>query len=257
MTNSIAFVAVMLSLCVAVGCAKKATPEEARKACSKWSAIQQAMAETMGRARSASEEPAMSVASSISIGPSLPVSSPTRTRLIASGSKPITAVAVRHLVEAGRLRLEEKVVDVLELKPVPGKVMDERLKKVTTLTATHSLVASGSGLFNITARAYKGLEMKADSAFYYIQPPVTTEDPPAGLKAGVNITGDNSATFMLYAPGKNNVFVLGDFNGWVFRDEGYMKKSSDGKWWKADSNATESAGSGGLGVAGSGSSSRR
>ncbi len=44
MTNSIAFLTVMLSLCVAVGCAKKATPEEARKACSKWSAFQQAMA---------------------------------------------------------------------------------------------------------------------------------------------------------------------------------------------------------------------
>ena len=46
-----------------------------------------------------------------------------------------------------------------------------RLKKVTTLTATHTLVATGSGLFKITARAYKGLEMKEDSAFYYIQPP--------------------------------------------------------------------------------------
>ena len=109
-----------------------------------------------------------------------------------------------------------------------------RLKKVTTLTATHTLVATGSGLFKITARAYKGLEMKEDSAFYYIQPSVTIEDPPAGMKAGVNITGDNSATFMLYAPGKNNVFVLGDFNGWVFRDEGYMKKSSDGKWFWAE-----------------------
>ncbi|MCU0377409.1 MAG: alpha-amylase family glycosyl hydrolase [Bacteroidales bacterium] len=111
---------------------------------------------------------------------------------------------------------------------------NERLKKVTTLTATHTLTASGSGLFKITARAYKDLVKKEDSAFYYIQPPVVIADPPADMKAGVNITGDNSALFMLYAPGKNNVFVLGDFNGWVFRDEGYMKKSSDGKWFWAE-----------------------
>lgn len=56
MTNSIAFVAVMLSLFVAVGCAKKATPEEARNACSKWSAIQQAMA-----AQERSEDPVETV----------------------------------------------------------------------------------------------------------------------------------------------------------------------------------------------------
>jgi 1,4-alpha-glucan branching enzyme len=73
--------------------------------------------------------------------------------------------------------------------------------------------------------------MKEDSAFYFIKPPPTVEDAPSAMKPGVNITGDNSALFLLYAPGKDNVFVLGDFNGWVFRDDGYMKKSSDGNWF--------------------------
>lgn len=106
-----------------------------------------------------------------------------------------------------------------------------RLKKVTGLTASHSLTASGSGLFKIVARAWKDNIMKEDSAFYYIRPPVTVAAVPAGLDPGVNITGDNSAAFLLYAPGKDNVFVTGDFNKWLFCDEGYMKKSPDGKWF--------------------------
>ena len=50
---------------------------------------------------------------------------------IGSVSKPITAVAILHLVEEGKLRLDEKIVDVLNLAPVKGKTMDERLKNVT------------------------------------------------------------------------------------------------------------------------------
>ncbi|MCJ7449724.1 MAG: alpha-amylase family glycosyl hydrolase [Bacteroidales bacterium] len=108
-----------------------------------------------------------------------------------------------------------------------------RLKKVTELTSTYSLTATGTGLFKIVARAWSDLIMKEDSVFYFIKPPVTVEEVPQGLKSGLNVTGDNSAAFLLYAPGKNNVFVLADFNGWVFRDEGYMKRSSDGNWfWK-------------------------
>jgi glycosidase len=108
-----------------------------------------------------------------------------------------------------------------------------RLKKVTTLTTTHNLTATGTGLFKVVARAYYNLGIKEDSVFYYIKPTVIVEDVPAGLDPGVNITGDNSATFVLYAPGKDNVFVLGDFNNWLFCDDGFMKKSADGKWWLA------------------------
>jgi len=112
------------------------------------------------------------------------------------------------------------------------------LKKVYELNATHTLVASGTGLFKIVARAYNGTVMKEDSVFYYIKPGVTVEDVPAGLEPGVNITGDNSATFVLYAPGKDNVFVVGDFNNWVFSDEGFMKKSPDGRFWLAVTGLT-------------------
>lgn len=52
---------------------------------------------------------------------------------IASISKPITAVAILQLVEQGKLRLDSRVVDLLDIKPhiEEGKTADPRLKGIT------------------------------------------------------------------------------------------------------------------------------
>lgn len=52
---------------------------------------------------------------------------------IASVSKPITAVAVLQLVQQGKLNLNDKVVDILDLSPMPGQTADARLADVTVL----------------------------------------------------------------------------------------------------------------------------
>src|SRR5262245_34574588 len=52
---------------------------------------------------------------------------------IASISKPITAAAVLHLVERGKLKLDDKAFAILKLKPVlePGTQEDPRLAQIT------------------------------------------------------------------------------------------------------------------------------
>jgi glycosidase len=107
-----------------------------------------------------------------------------------------------------------------------------QLKKVTETTLNHTVTATGSGSFKLVARAWKDNVAKADSAYYFIRTATVTQDVPAGLRPGVNITGDNSATFLLYAPYKSNVFVMGDFNNWIHSSEGFMKRSPDGnRYW--------------------------
>ncbi len=105
------------------------------------------------------------------------------------------------------------------------------IKKVTETTLSHAVTATGSGGFKLVARAWKDNVAKADSAYYFIRTATVTQDVPAGLRPGVNITGDNSAAFLLYAPSKSNVFVMGDFNNWVHSSEGFMKRSPDGNWY--------------------------
>lgn len=105
------------------------------------------------------------------------------------------------------------------------------LKKVTGTTLAHTVTAAGSGSFKLLVKAWSDNVMKADSAYYFIRTAAVTASVPAGLKPGVNITGDNTASLLLYAPYKSSVFVMGDFNNWVHISEGFMKRSPDGNWY--------------------------
>ncbi len=108
---------------------------------------------------------------------------------------------------------------------------EDRLLKINDLNAEYNISVSGTGLHKVSAHSWYNLEEISDSAFYFIKPSVVVADAPSGLRSGVNITSDNSVTFLLYAPGKDNIFVTGDFNDWLFCDEGFMKRSADGNWF--------------------------
>lgn len=60
--------------------------------------------------------------------------------------------------------------------------------------------------------------------------PVTNTELPSGAKDGVAFTNNGtSAIVTLYAPGKNSIALIGDFNNWSTTA---MKKTSDGNtWW--------------------------
>ncbi len=105
------------------------------------------------------------------------------------------------------------------------------LCKVTETNLSHTITASGTGSSKLVVTAWNDNISRSDSAYYFIRTAPVVEQVPAGLKPGVNITGDNSAAFVLYAPYKNNVFVLGDFNNWAHSSEGFMKRSPDGSWY--------------------------
>ncbi len=108
---------------------------------------------------------------------------------------------------------------------------DIRIKKVTAKTLNQAITVAGSGLYKLVAKAWSNNVMKSDSVYYFIRTTPAIAEVPAGLKPGVNITGDNNAAFLLYAPYKTDVFVMGDFNNWVFSNEGFMKKSPDSNWY--------------------------
>ena len=62
----------------------------------------------------------------------------------------------------------------------------------------------------------------------------TIQDPaprPSGLLDGINIIDDNTVTFILCAPCKNNVRLVGDFNGWTESNDNYLMKKDGDYWW--------------------------
>ena len=58
---------------------------------------------------------------------------------------------------------------------------------------------------------------------------------PQNTRAGINYANDSTATFVLYAPGKRNVYLIGDFNNWVV-DNNYMLNKDGDNWWITLSN---------------------
>lgn len=62
-------------------------------------------------------------------------------------------------------------------------------------------------------------------------PDIPDETPaPKTLRDGINKISDDSLGFMLYAPGKESVYLIGDFNNWQVADNYRMKKDGDRFW---------------------------
>ena len=108
-----------------------------------------------------------------------------------------------------------------------------------------NLVSTGSGTeFNEQVQASEvgghEIEIIADNGTdqvsllisYVVPVDLAQEDPPAAYKDGITFLDDNTVRLVLYAPFKDNVFVIGDFNDWTIDSDFQMKNSLDGTtWW--------------------------
>ncbi len=106
-----------------------------------------------------------------------------------------------------------------QVSTATGKILETN---ITATAGVHTVEFVGStATENDTAR------------FTYIVPtPVAQQDPPAGTELGINYIDDQTIRLSLYAPNKQVVHVIGDFNNWAPADPYQMKRSLDGNtWW--------------------------
>jgi len=72
----------------------------------------------------------------------------------------------------------------------------------------------------------------ADSFSYTVIPSPPVADLPPGMVDGINYIDSATVLLSLYAPYKNNAFVIGDFNNWQIDSNYYMNITSDGtRYW--------------------------
>ncbi|MCK5401118.1 MAG: T9SS type A sorting domain-containing protein [Flavobacteriaceae bacterium] len=91
---------------------------------------------------------------------------------------------------------------------------------VVTENTNYSLEATNDG--NTLSKAFQAIVS------------ITEETVPAGMKDGINLdTNDNSkATLVLYAPNKDVVHLIGDFNNWQVDNTYLLKKDSpNNRFW--------------------------
>ena len=103
-----------------------------------------------------------------------------------------------------------------------------------TTTISASPVVGATGNQRIVAELFTGAVSYYDTIQFYL-PPVNTILPlPAGVRQGINYwPGCDSVTLVLYAPGKTNAVVLGDFAGsnWEPQTQYQMNKTADGDYY--------------------------
>ena len=99
------------------------------------------------------------------------------------------------------------------------------------ISGTAKVTAPGEQVVKITAT--EGANTVESSFSFVISGTVETAELPSGAKEGVVFTnGGTSAIVTLFAPNKQNVYVVGDFNDWKPESKYFMKRTSDGnKWW--------------------------
>lgn len=92
-----------------------------------------------------------------------------------------------------------------------------------------AIVEDGS-VHELVLKATNGTETDVFSHSYTTSPIVEELPLPDGVVNGANYIDDVSATLVLTAPNKDNVFVLGDFNDWKL-DQDYLMKREGDKFW--------------------------
>jgi 1,4-alpha-glucan branching enzyme len=98
----------------------------------------------------------------------------------------------------------------------------------TSLSYTYTFATAGN--YSIIAQSSLSGMSVADTLQLFVPEAVTSQARPAGVKDGINYIDNTTATLVMYAPGKTNVFLIGDFNNWTQQNSYQLKKDGD-YWW--------------------------
>jgi 1,4-alpha-glucan branching enzyme len=114
---------------------------------------------------------------------------------------------------------------------------------LTTLTNStelnYNLTASIQGTHQLKLIAENTNETVIDSVYYTVNPELIISNPPLGSKNGINYLNDSTVILRLFAPEKEHVYVIGEFNQWVPSASYHMNLSSDSTtWWLEISGLT-------------------
>lgn len=65
-----------------------------------------------------------------------------------------------------------------------------------------------------------------------VKPTPATAALPTGVKDGINYISDTKVTLVLFAPKKEFIYAIGDFNNWQANAQSLMKRTADGnRYW--------------------------
>ena len=108
------------------------------------------------------------------------------------------------------------------------------VKSVNGTSISHSFIMDTSGDYWIHVSASSGDEEAADSVFVHVLETLSEVNMPDTLVDGISYVNNEMVQLALYAPGKEHVFVIGDFNHWIPGSDSRMNKDGSRFWITLD-----------------------
>lgn len=103
----------------------------------------------------------------------------------------------------------------------------------------YTLNVSNTGKNTLVLEVNDGNTTVTDTFVYIVNAPANVASLPAGVQDGINYTSDTSVVLSLFAPDKNFVYVIGDFNNWEVDPTYRMNVTPSGdRYWVEISGLT-------------------
>lgn len=104
------------------------------------------------------------------------------------------------------------------------------LKSSYGLVISDSIQINDQGDYWIRVEAYIESETVGDSVFVHAMGVEEILTLPEGLSDGINYEDEQTAHLVLYAPGKEHAFLIGEFNQWTPQTDSRMFRDGDRFW---------------------------
>ncbi|MCB9264864.1 MAG: T9SS type A sorting domain-containing protein [Lewinellaceae bacterium] len=104
------------------------------------------------------------------------------------------------------------------------------LTEQTTTVLNYNLTAADMGAHLVEITVDNSSQQQTLEFTYIVARNIPPAAPPSGLETGISFQ-NGTLGLLFYAPDKDNVFVLGDFNGYQINTDYQMTPTDDGHWW--------------------------
>ena len=140
-----------------------------------------------------------------------------------------------------------ELIEVMATSPLADSmflyVNDVEVKAIADIVLNDTILADNFGSYWteqwVKVMAKNETDMVVDSFSYIVIPESPVAELPEGVIDGINYIDESTVILSLYAPEKNYVFVVGDFNDWEVGEANYMNKTPDGdRYWIQLDNLT-------------------
>lgn len=110
----------------------------------------------------------------------------------------------------------------------------QETKSVDNDTLNYTFTPQSRERFELTLAGSDGTTVDTVRKTYIVTPEVNEQDRPDNLEDGITYVDDNTVRLSLFAPNKEFVYVIGDFNNWEIDAEYFMNRetvNADSSWY--------------------------